>query len=65
MLAGFDALSFPISAGVLFLLFGLAGSIRAIANADGWMREIVRPDPDTGGVVGADPVRATRPGSPE
>lgn len=37
VLAGFDGLSFPISAGVLFLALGLCGSLRLIANADHWM----------------------------
>ncbi|WP_051191958.1 O-antigen ligase family protein [Microbacterium luticocti] len=40
MLAGFDGLSFPISAGVLFLVLGAAGSLRAIAGADHWMTTV-------------------------
>lgn len=45
----FDGLSFPISAGLLFLLIGLTGAMRTVATADAEldaaMRHVSRPAP--------------------
>ncbi len=41
-LIGFDGLSFPISAGVLFLVMGTTASLRAIAHGDRWMADVRR-----------------------
>ncbi|WP_169583082.1 MULTISPECIES: O-antigen ligase family protein [Microbacterium] len=40
MFAFFDGLSFPISAGVLFLLAGMCGSIRTVGAADAAIRAL-------------------------
>ncbi len=40
MLAFFDGLSFPISAGMLFLLAGMCGSVRSIGAADAEIRAL-------------------------
>jgi len=37
LMSGFDALSFPISAGIMFVVLGLCGALRAIASADRWV----------------------------
>ena len=63
MFAFFDGLSFPISAGMLFLIAGLCGSVRnigardAVLNTEGRPREdLARVDAD-----GESSVRAARP----
>jgi hypothetical protein len=38
----FDGLSFPISAGLFFLVAGLAAAMRTIASADETLTAIVR-----------------------
>ncbi len=46
MFAFFDGLSFPISAGTLFLLIGLCGSVRNIGAADAALNALRRPRRD-------------------
>ncbi|QNE36695.1 O-antigen ligase family protein [Leifsonia shinshuensis] len=46
MFAFFDGLSFPISAGTLFLVAGLCGSLRNIGATDAWLNAGGRPRRD-------------------
>ncbi|QEO15039.1 O-antigen ligase domain-containing protein [Agromyces intestinalis] len=48
LMIGFDALSFPMSASILFLVIGLCGALRAVADADRWILASL-PDSSPGG----------------